>query len=417
MSKGYIYVLMNPSMEGVVKIGKTTREPEERMKELQSTGVPTPFSLVYKEWFADCNYAENALHEILSESRLSNNREFFDLPVHEVIPIIQNLAGKHNGEENFQSNNSHKETDGEDESVVELRNALFEQGIASFFGENDTIEDHEEAARLLKKSAKLGHVGAMLNVGFLYRDGNGVKKDIPTALNFFKKVANKGDVEGYALMAKTYSWIDQIQNSGKCWRMYFENIKAHDLYDDDIYYLYDYLSFSLMHDKELSYTNFLELFRNDIIKVGKAKLRNAIKARNMSKINSMVEETKKAQEEYLKAEEKVEVYEKVNEFLKNNLISTTSIDDYKDQVLDITEVNGDNVIFYRSTDTIKVGDYLEITGIENTFETKVNNIFINEEFYESVEPSNDVLAIFVSESDSHSLEPFGRNGGWGRIIQ
>ncbi len=41
---GYVYVLMNSSMRGLVKIGKTEREPEERAKELSaSTGVPTPF--------------------------------------------------------------------------------------------------------------------------------------------------------------------------------------------------------------------------------------------------------------------------------------------------------------------------------------------------------------------------------------
>ena len=31
---GYVYVLMNPSLQNMVKIGKTTREPEERAKEL-----------------------------------------------------------------------------------------------------------------------------------------------------------------------------------------------------------------------------------------------------------------------------------------------------------------------------------------------------------------------------------------------
>ena len=46
--KGYVYVLVNPSMEGYVKIGKTKRKPEVRVQELsQATGVPTPFILAY----------------------------------------------------------------------------------------------------------------------------------------------------------------------------------------------------------------------------------------------------------------------------------------------------------------------------------------------------------------------------------
>lgn len=39
-----VYVLTNPSMPGLVKIGKTTqKEVSERMTQLYTTGVPTPF--------------------------------------------------------------------------------------------------------------------------------------------------------------------------------------------------------------------------------------------------------------------------------------------------------------------------------------------------------------------------------------
>jgi len=53
---GFIYILINNSMDGLVKIGKTKRDPTERINELSSaTGVPTPFILVYKEFFNDCD--------------------------------------------------------------------------------------------------------------------------------------------------------------------------------------------------------------------------------------------------------------------------------------------------------------------------------------------------------------------------
>lgn len=39
-----VYVLTNPAMPGIVKIGKTNREdPQVRMSELYTTGVPLPF--------------------------------------------------------------------------------------------------------------------------------------------------------------------------------------------------------------------------------------------------------------------------------------------------------------------------------------------------------------------------------------
>ena len=44
MNEGYIYVLINPSMEDVVKIGKTERDPKNRAAELSSvSGVPEKF--------------------------------------------------------------------------------------------------------------------------------------------------------------------------------------------------------------------------------------------------------------------------------------------------------------------------------------------------------------------------------------
>jgi hypothetical protein len=84
--------LVNPSFEGMVKIGKTTRDPNERVKELSSaTGVPTPFILVYYKQFKDCNIAEAEIHQILESKgyRLNESREFFKLSPTDAIRLIQ----------------------------------------------------------------------------------------------------------------------------------------------------------------------------------------------------------------------------------------------------------------------------------------------------------------------------------------
>lgn len=88
---GYVYVMINPSLPNLVKIGKTSREPNERAKELSSaTGVPTPFILAYYKPFRDCHLAELVIHHYFEEkgTRVNGNREFFQVSTNEAIDLI-----------------------------------------------------------------------------------------------------------------------------------------------------------------------------------------------------------------------------------------------------------------------------------------------------------------------------------------
>lgn len=90
-SFGYVYVMINPSIPNLVKIGKTSREPNERAKELSSaTGVPTPFILVYYKPFKDCHWAESIIHHFFEKkgARVNGNREFFQVSINEAIDFI-----------------------------------------------------------------------------------------------------------------------------------------------------------------------------------------------------------------------------------------------------------------------------------------------------------------------------------------
>ena len=93
-TEGYVYVMTNSSIEGQVKIGKTTRDPYERAKELSSaTGVPTPFVVVFYKPFKDCHYAEKIIHQYLEKKgyRVNNNREFFNMSIPEAIDVVQSM--------------------------------------------------------------------------------------------------------------------------------------------------------------------------------------------------------------------------------------------------------------------------------------------------------------------------------------
>ena len=90
-TKGYVYAMINPSYKDLVKIGKTTKDPEERAKELSSaTGVATPFIVVYKRFFNNCTIAEKQVHSILTEQgcRVNDSREFFSVSIPDAINII-----------------------------------------------------------------------------------------------------------------------------------------------------------------------------------------------------------------------------------------------------------------------------------------------------------------------------------------
>ncbi len=93
-AEGYVYVMTNSSIEGQVKIGKTTRDPYERAKELSSaTGVPTPFVVVFYKPFKDCHFAEKTIHQYLEKKgyRVNNNREFFNMSIPEAIDVVQSM--------------------------------------------------------------------------------------------------------------------------------------------------------------------------------------------------------------------------------------------------------------------------------------------------------------------------------------
>lgn len=84
MSKGYVYVLSNPSMPGVFKIGRSKRGGESRAKELYQTGVPEPFAVEFEILIEHHEYVEAYLHEHFKECRVNGGREFFKSPLEEI---------------------------------------------------------------------------------------------------------------------------------------------------------------------------------------------------------------------------------------------------------------------------------------------------------------------------------------------
>jgi hypothetical protein len=89
---GYVYVLSNSKMPGLVKIGRTN-QVDQRARELsRQTGVPTDFAV-------EAKFASHAPEEHESEikRRLHSKRivgkEFFEMDLGEAIRIVQAVVG------------------------------------------------------------------------------------------------------------------------------------------------------------------------------------------------------------------------------------------------------------------------------------------------------------------------------------
>lgn len=91
-ASGYLYVLSNPYMEGVLKIGASRHGGSKRAEELRSSGVPANFKLEFEIMSDDVFSDESNVHYFLRNHRASEDREFFkvdlDLAIFETIKAV-----------------------------------------------------------------------------------------------------------------------------------------------------------------------------------------------------------------------------------------------------------------------------------------------------------------------------------------
>lgn len=98
--KGFIYALKNRAYGGgLIKIGRTTRCPDQRAKELYSgsTGVPEKFDVALYCQVDDCEAAEARIHDVLSRYRQNKNREFFVASLQVARMVIDRVCKEING--------------------------------------------------------------------------------------------------------------------------------------------------------------------------------------------------------------------------------------------------------------------------------------------------------------------------------
>lgn len=95
-SKGYVYILTNPSFrEDWVKIGKSSRPVNVRSKELDNTAVPLPFEIYATLQTEKYDKVEKQIHkqiDRLTDLRIRQNREFFNIAPDVALDIMRDIA-------------------------------------------------------------------------------------------------------------------------------------------------------------------------------------------------------------------------------------------------------------------------------------------------------------------------------------
>ncbi|MEI7922066.1 MAG: GIY-YIG nuclease family protein [Planctomycetota bacterium] len=87
-----VYVLTNPAMPSLVKIGQTSSmDVKNRLVQLYTTGVPFPFKLEFACKVSNSVEVEKALHQAFAPYRVNPSREFFAIEPNQAIAILRLL--------------------------------------------------------------------------------------------------------------------------------------------------------------------------------------------------------------------------------------------------------------------------------------------------------------------------------------
>lgn len=256
--RGYIYILINESFrEDLVKIGKTSRTPEERVDELYTTGIPEPFTLTYSEYFNNVDEAEKFIHKYLEKRNLRNlrNREFFNISQEKAKDIVISTKHHFDGSDNlikdiFEWSDKYELgiNEYDFDNVLEIescynspyKNDIFYipkaisllNNLKVLCLENSYISDISsintlDLEKLSLSSNYITDISSISNMNSL--------KELSLSNNYIKDIA---PLKNLKLLEKIYLYNNQIQNIRPIFYKY--NLTHLDLSNNNIYFEEDY---------------------------------------------------------------------------------------------------------------------------------------------------------------------------------
>ena len=218
MEQGWVYVLVNSSAPGLVKVGRTGRDPALRAAELSSgTGVPTPFVVAFEQFFEDCHAAERSVHAELDRRgwRLSPQREFFRGSASDIIRVVLDA--------------NPPEAAPPRATQPEALESLLAAGERALHGLGDALQDTGEAVRCFRQAASRGSPLALERLGGIYTAlfaSRMNRANRRRAMAPLKEGARRGNAYCYCEMSAVFAAEGHLDNFHKAWTLFFAKCEA-----------------------------------------------------------------------------------------------------------------------------------------------------------------------------------------------
>ena len=92
----WVYILSNPAMPDMIKIGYTAKDPFSRAHQIsRGTGIPLGFEV---EWAYKCfkgERIEQEVHKVFKKQRVNTQKEFFRVSLNEAKQVIEQIGEKY----------------------------------------------------------------------------------------------------------------------------------------------------------------------------------------------------------------------------------------------------------------------------------------------------------------------------------
>ena len=193
-----VYVLTNPAMSDMVKIGKTNaQDVTTRMRQLYTTALPTPFECAYAKAVQNSSELEAALHTAFEHTRVNPRREFFQIGPEQPVALLRVFPGN---------------------DVTTTVNSSLESGLSQ--------SDRASANRIRRQRPPMNFLEMGIPVGsnLIYQDG---VTDVETVNG--RKVRFDGDEKSLTAVTRILLDIDYNVQPAGYW--YFKGELLRDIYN------------------------------------------------------------------------------------------------------------------------------------------------------------------------------------------